>query len=113
MSDIELITRLEALEINHQQLNNTVAELVNLMRFQMVQSERDRKEAEIDRNTFIDQITENSEEIEQLTERFTQFVENAAADRHHYAELNQHSLNEIRRIWEYLSSENRNGGASK
>jgi len=112
MDNKDIIARLEALEINYQQLNVTVAELTNIMRYQMQQAAQDREQAvadrhqaEIDRNTFIDAISENSEDIEQLTERFNQFIEQAAADRQQAALDRQ----EIRRIWEYLLTQSSNG----
>jgi len=114
MTSPEIITRLEALEINYQQLSTTVAELANIMRYQMLQSESDRRQAEIDRrqaetdrrqaetdrNTFINAISKNSEDIERLTERFNQFLENAAIDRNTFIDAISENSEDIERLTE-------------
>jgi len=64
---------------------------------------------EADRIALIDAVSENTERIDTLTERFNQFIENAAQDRHYQAEINQQVLSEIRRIWEYLLTQSSNG----
>jgi len=87
----------------------------SLLERHIIQAEADRQtiksvvrelveNAEADRQAFIDSISENSERIETLTERFDRFVEQAALDRQVWQA-------EIRRIWEYLLSQGKNGGS--
>jgi len=61
------------------------------------------KQAEIDRNTFINQMSDIAEGLEEVQEQAAQDRQQAAIDRQQFQE-------EIRRIWEYLYlSQGRNG----
>jgi len=140
-SQPDIIAQLERLNLKTDSNTKVISELAEIVRYQVIQSERDRlhfqnsineinqrqqaqleaitigfreitQRAEIDRNTFLDSISENSEDIEQLRERFDQFIEQAAADRQQAAIDRQQFQEEIRRIWEYLYlSQGRNGNS--
>jgi septal ring factor EnvC (AmiA/AmiB activator) len=120
----DILAQLERLNLKTDSNTTAISQLAELMRFQMVQSERDRqhfqnsiteinqrqqaqleaviigfreissrvddsiRQADIDRDNFIDQISDMQEQ--------------AAADRQQAAIDRQQFQEEIKRIWEYL-----------
>jgi hypothetical protein len=119
----DILAQLERLNLKTDNNATAIAQLAEIVRYQVMQAERDRQifqnalaetnqRAEIDPNTFIDSISEIFEEIEQLHERAERDREAAAADRHQAAINLQAWQAEIRLIWEYLYLlQGRNGNA--
>lgn len=111
--DPDILAQLEQLNLKTDNNTTAITQLAEIVRYQSIQAERDRQtfqnaiaqinqRAEIDRNTFIDQITEIFEEIEKLQEQAERDREAATADRQQAAIDRQSWQGEIRRIWEYL-----------
>jgi phage-related protein len=98
-SETDILTQLERLNFKIDSNTTAIAQLAEIVRYQVMQAERDRQQAERDRQTFQNAITE----INHRAEADRQTFQNAIAEINQRAEIDRNTfIDSISEIFEEI-----------